>query len=683
MKITNILSPETVVTDLASAGREEAIRLLVDVLSKARPLDTETTLKDIAARERAGPTLIPTGSRFVAVPHARTSACKQFVMALGLSRQGVPWNGPNRASLVVVILGPPETHALYLRVLSRIARLFETADLLESMLQASSARDVIALLAAAEEPLGEMATGDGMPTFCVLGAGHGGLAMAAHLALTGCRVNLFNRTDARIEFVRARCGIDADGEVNGFASLNVVGSNAAEAMDDCDVLMVVVPATAHRDIARTVAAALGIRGNTAREWLYLAYDAAGKTLHDAMRANPGYSGIRAPGVIEHRYISEDVPMSLVPIASIGTSQLTQANFGQDWAGKPNGGGVPLNSPQEFSAVWRAARPMLVRAYAGTRNISALARMCEETIHIAWHALSLWWFCQTDGRGPNTVRENLQQHVETLKYVAATGKPFEPNVPHHFAFRGADDVTYVVSAVIAARLAKSLGVRHLVLQNMLNTPKCTWGIQDLAKSRAMLVLVRELEDEAFRVILQPRGGLDYFSPDMDKAKAQLAAVTALMDDIEPHNAASPGVIHVVSYCEASHLADPNVVNESVKITRQALQEYRGLRAKGQIDDMSGHLEVAERTEDLLAQARTVLSFIESTIPRPYTPEGLYRIFASGFLPVPYLWECKDEFRQAVQWPTRVICGSVKVVDERGVPVPVMDRMQRTPSTRQGP
>jgi len=253
VKITNILSPETVVTDLASAGREEAIRLLVDVLSKARPLDTETTLKDIAARERAGPTLIPTGSRFVAVPHARTSACKQFVMALGLSRQGVPWNGPNRASLVVVILGPPETHALYLRVLSRIARLFETADLLESMLQASSARDVIALLAAAEEPLGEMATGDGMPTFCVLGAGHGGLAMAAHLALTGCRVNLFNRTDARIEFVRARCGIDADGEVNGFASLNVVGSDAAEAMDDCDVLMVVVPATAHRDIARTIA----------------------------------------------------------------------------------------------------------------------------------------------------------------------------------------------------------------------------------------------------------------------------------------------------------------------------------------------------------------------------------------------------------------------------------------------
>jgi hypothetical protein len=67
---------------------------------------------------------------------------------------------------------------------------------------------------------------------------------------------------------------------------------------------------------------------------------------------------------------------------------------------------------------------------------------------------------------------------------------EANVSHHFAFRGADDVTYVVSAVLAARMAKAAGIRHFVLQNMLNTPKSTWGIQDLAKSRAMLRPIRE-------------------------------------------------------------------------------------------------------------------------------------------------------------------------------------------------
>ena len=362
------------------------------------------------------------------------------------------------------------------------------------------------------------------------------------------------------------------------------------------------------------------------------------------------------------------------VLSIGTSQLSQSHFGEDWTGLPNGGGVPIRSPEEFHMVWQAARPMLVRTYAGTKNIPQLARMYEETIHIAWHALSFWWFCQIDGRGSYTVRENLQQHLETLRFIAESGKPFEPNIPHHFAFRGADDVSYVVSSVLAARTAKRLGVRALILQNMLNTPKATWGIQDLAKSRAVLTLARELEDERFRIILQPRAGLDYFSPDLERAKAQLAAVTALMDDIEPHNPNSPPIIHVVSYSEASHLADPPVVNESIQITIAALQEYRRLRAKGEVEDMAQHREVKARTQELLREARIVLKAIEESIPDPYSAEGLYRVFWAGFLPVPYLWEGREEFAHAVRWQTRVIRGSVKVVDEYGTPIAVEQRVR---------
>ena len=66
-----------------------------------------------------------------------------------------------------------------------------------------------------------------------------------------------------------------------------------------------------------VAEALGFRAMSAREWLYIAYDAAGRTLYEAMRANRGYDGIKAPKTVYTRYISEDIPMSLVPIASLG------------------------------------------------------------------------------------------------------------------------------------------------------------------------------------------------------------------------------------------------------------------------------------------------------------------------------------------------------------------------------
>lgn len=361
------------------------------------------------------------------------------------------------------------------------------------------------------------------------------------------------------------------------------------------------------------------------------------------------------------------------ILSIGTSQLTQSNFGENWGGKPNGGGVPLNSREEFAAVGQCARPMLVRTYAGTKNIPELARMYEETINIAWHALSLWWFCQIDGRGPYSVRENLQQHLKTLRYIGSVGKPCEANVPHHFAFRGADDVTYVVSALIAAKVAKANGISDFILQNMLNTPKTTWGVQDLAKSRAMLELVGELEDARFRVILQPRGGLDYFSHDHEKAKAQLAAVTALMDDIEPDNSASPPVIHVVSYSEGSNLADPPTIDESIQITRHALKEYRRLRKRGDVDDMASDPEVVTRTAELLDEARVVIRAIEASVPDPYSAEGLYRILAEGYLPVPYLWECRDEFKRALRWQTRLTQGAVRIVDTNSKPVPAQTRL----------
>jgi hypothetical protein len=377
-----------------------------------------------------------------------------------------------------------------------------------------------------------------------------------------------------------------------------------------------------------------------------------------------------------RWTGELAALGHLDVLSIGNSQLSQARFGEDWGDSTDGGGVPLNTREELSAAWRAARPLLVRSYAGTKNLAAMARINEETIHNAWHALSVWWFCAIDNRGPYPLRENLGQMLAALRYIASVGKPFEPNVPHHFAFRGADDATYVLSGYLAARAAKEAGIRVLIAQNMLNTPKYTWGVQDLAKSRALLRLLRGLEDRSFTVVLQTRAGLDYLSADPRRAKAQLAAVTALMDDIEPRNAESPKIIHVVSWTEATRFADPAVITESVQITRHALAEYRALRKKGLIDELAEGPDVKARTEELVAEAQAVLRAIEASIDHPWTPEGLYDIFAAGFLPVPYLWACREEFPAAITWRTRLVRGAVRLVDEKGVPLTAAQRIERT-------
>lgn len=348
------------------------------------------------------------------------------------------------------------------------------------------------------------------------------------------------------------------------------------------------------------------------------------------------------------------------ILSIGSSQLSQSNFGENWSGKRNGGGVPVNSEKEYRDIWEAAKPMLVRTYSGTKNVEPMAEMYERTINIAWHALSLWWFNELDGRGPNSLYENLKEHIGAIKYIAKVGKPVETNVPHHFAFRGCDDVTYIVSAYLAAKLTKKCGAKTFILQNMLNTPRSTWGVQDLAKSRAMIGLIKELQDDSFRVVLQTRAGLDYFKPDLEEAKVQLAAVTAMMDDIDPDNRYSPEIIHVVSYCEALFLATPDILNDSIKITRHALNEYRRLKKLGLTPNVNTD-DINTRTEQLIGAARKIIAAMEKNIVDLYSPEGLYIAFVAGWLPVPELWSDSDEFIHAKCWETKMSNGGIHLVD----------------------
>jgi opine dehydrogenase len=315
--------------------------------------------------------------------------------------------------------------------------------------------------------------------YTVIGAGHGGKAMAADLAAKGFAVTLYNRTAERINEITARGEIELEYE-NGAARccrLAHTTSDVGEALDDADVIMVVVPASGHRFVAHscaphlrdgqmvilnpgrtggalefrqilnqagcaagvtiaeantfvfasrstgpaqarifrrknavslaalpatrtghvleavcgaypqfipvpnvlhtsldnmgaifhpaltllnagwiertkgdfqfyidgvtrstarvlevldrervTIAAALGVRTRPALVWLRDAYSATGETLYEAIQGNPGYQGIKAPRNLRHRYIFEDVPFSLVPLASLGKQ------FGVDtWA----------------------------------------------------------------------------------------------------------------------------------------------------------------------------------------------------------------------------------------------------------------------------------------------------------------------------------------------------------------
>ena len=92
--------------------------------------------------------------------------------------------------------------------------------------------------------------------YVVIGAGHGGKAMAAHLALMGFPVTLYNRTPENVAVIKARGEVELtsyEGGPHGFGRLTQVTSDMAEALDRAEVIMVVVPSTAHVCIAQTTA----------------------------------------------------------------------------------------------------------------------------------------------------------------------------------------------------------------------------------------------------------------------------------------------------------------------------------------------------------------------------------------------------------------------------------------------
>ena len=123
-----------------------------------------------------------------------------------------------------------------------------------------------------------------------------------------------------------------------------------------------------------------------------------------------------------------------------------------------------------------------------------------------------------------------------------------------------------------------------------------------------------------------------------------------------------------------MATPKIISDSVRITRYALDRYRLLRRRGQVDDMACDGDVSERMSFLIQGASDVLAAIEECVDRPYTPQGLCDIFRLGFLPVPQLMSCRGDFPEAIRWSTKVRNGRVDVYEDGKALLP-RERMSR--------
>lgn len=85
----------------------------------------------------------------------------------------------------------------------------------------------------------------------VIGGGHQGMTMAAHLSLFNIRVGLWNRTAEHIRHVMEERKIHLHGLYEQSPTIYRVSDDIGEVLSP--IIMVTTPATAHRDIARLLA----------------------------------------------------------------------------------------------------------------------------------------------------------------------------------------------------------------------------------------------------------------------------------------------------------------------------------------------------------------------------------------------------------------------------------------------
>ena len=146
MKICDYLTTKRIIMDLKADSRDSAINEMAHVLEGSSEIvDFKMFLKDVYNRENLQSTGVGLG---VAIPHARTKAVDDFIIAFGRSDKGVDFNSIDKKPVnLIFLMGTPEKKKMsaYLKILSHLSRIIKKEGFRNKLMSASSQDDVIKL----------------------------------------------------------------------------------------------------------------------------------------------------------------------------------------------------------------------------------------------------------------------------------------------------------------------------------------------------------------------------------------------------------------------------------------------------------------------------------------------------------------------------------------------------------
>jgi PTS system nitrogen regulatory IIA component len=140
--LSRLLAPERILW-LEVTTKNDALRALVDCVSATTDIEEpEEVFHAILERER----LLSTGFGLgLAIPHAKLKSIKDFVVAVGIHKEGVNFDSLDErpVHVLVMILGPDSRQEEYLKVLSRVTAFLK--DNRERLLSQATADEVYKL----------------------------------------------------------------------------------------------------------------------------------------------------------------------------------------------------------------------------------------------------------------------------------------------------------------------------------------------------------------------------------------------------------------------------------------------------------------------------------------------------------------------------------------------------------
>jgi len=145
MALVDLISEEVVKVPLTSTDKPGVLRELLQILKDAGMIDDfERVLEAIYKREELGSTGLEEG---IAVPHAKTDAVKSLTIAIGISPQGIDFHSLDGKSskLFFLMLAPPNQSGPHIEALAEIAKLSKSRAFCNALINAQSAKEVVAL----------------------------------------------------------------------------------------------------------------------------------------------------------------------------------------------------------------------------------------------------------------------------------------------------------------------------------------------------------------------------------------------------------------------------------------------------------------------------------------------------------------------------------------------------------